>query len=79
MAESLPAVMGVDWSPDLNSVRISITTLDELGIPIDRRGIRTDVPRPADIKTYANEAAELVRRTLLHIFLRTRNPLPTDC
>jgi len=69
MTEEIPAILPNDWEmPRFDRIAVSITPIDEFGLPQNRRGIRTPAPTdPKDYRKFADAIAETVRSTILHI------------
>ena len=48
--------------------RLTLMFVDEFGMPVRPRGARVDTPsNPEDFQAFADGAAELVRKTVLHM------------
>lgn len=50
------------------NLRISITKIDEFGLPTERRGVEVGIPRPSEVPEFAEKAATLVKKTLEVMF-----------
>jgi len=59
----------LDWSDQqAEKVQISITMLDEYGLPMERRGVKIPQPKPHQAKEFSNNVANMVRDTLYELF-----------
>lgn len=62
----LPTLMPVDWNGPLTGIRVAMTPVDEFDQPMERRGVMARIPSDRrDYPKYADDIAEVVRRTVL--------------
>lgn len=66
MTNAMPLL---DWNEmQAENVRISITMLDEYGLPMERRGVKIKQPKPNEAKEFSDNVASMVRDTLYELF-----------
>lgn len=66
MTNAMPLL---DWTEQqAENVRISITMLDEYGLPMERRGVKIKRPKPHEAKEFSDNVADMVRDTLYELF-----------
>lgn len=66
MTNAMPLL---DWNEKpAENVRISITMLDEYGLPMERRGVTINHPKPHEAKEFSDNVADRVRDTLYELF-----------
>lgn len=67
-------IIPIDWEFQPSKIRYSISMLDEFGLPYDKRGFTSEVPRPnGDVEGYADGVAKLIRDTIVFV-LTGREP-----
>lgn len=71
-----PDIIPVNWPlrPEVHAVKVVIHSVDDIGIPFDRRGLELSIPPdPAEWEEFSRKVGDSVQKTILHILKEERN------
>lgn len=71
MAETTdPDIIPVNWPlrPEVHGIKVTVHSVDDIGIPFDRRGLELTPPRdPSEWDDFSRKVGASVQKTILHI------------
>lgn len=71
-----PDIIPVNWPirPEVHAIRVVIHSVDDIGLPFDRRGLELAPPRnPAEWDEFSRKVGDSVQKTILYIMKEERN------